>query len=95
MNKPWLAIGTLAAALAAQAQPSMSDGEVRKIDAQAGKLTLRHGGIRHLDMPPMTMVFRVRDPAWLKQVQPGDKVGFTAEMVGGQATVTSISTAAR
>jgi Cu/Ag efflux protein CusF len=71
----------------------MTEGEVRKIDKAAGKLTLKHGAIKHLDMEPMTMVFRVADPAMLDQVKPGDKVRFSAEKVGGLLTVTRIAPA--
>ena len=70
----------------------MSEGEVRKVDKDAGKITLRHGPIPSLDMPPMTMVFRTADPAMLDRVKAGDKVRFTADKVGGQYTVTSIET---
>ncbi len=77
----------------AQATPAvgaMSEGEVRKVDKEAGKITLRHGPIPNLDMPNMTMVFRVKDPAMLDRVKVGDKVSFAADMVGGQVTVTKI-----
>lgn len=67
-----------------------ADGEVRKVDREAGKITLRHGDIPSLEMPPMTMVFRVADPALLDKVKPGDKVRFTAEKIGGQYTLTQI-----
>ncbi len=77
-------------AQAAPAASAMSDGEVRKVDKDAGKITLRHGPIPNLDMPNMTMVFRVKDPAMLDQVKAGDKVRFTADMVGGQITVMKI-----
>lgn len=76
----------------APATGAMSDGEVRKIDKEQGRITLRHGEIRNLDMAPMTMVFRVKDPAMLDRVKEGDKVGFTADKVGGQFTVMSIET---
>jgi Cu(I)/Ag(I) efflux system protein CusF len=66
------------------------DGEVRKIDLEAGKVTLKHGEIKNLDMPAMQMAFRVSDPAWLKRLQVGDKVSFTADKVNGQFTVTAI-----
>ena len=65
----------------------MAEGEVRKIDKDAGKLTIRHGELKNLDMPPMTMVFRVKDPAMLEQLKVGDKIRFTADKVGGQFTV--------
>ena len=69
----------------------MSEGEVRKIDPAVGKLTLRHGHLRNLDMPGMTMVFRVKDPSWLEQVKVGDKVRFVAERVNGNLTVTALA----
>lgn len=83
------ALGISAAALA-QAGASLAQGEVRKVDRDAGKLTIKHGRIENLDMPPMTMVFRVKEPAMLDQVKKGDKVRFAAESIGGQLTVTNI-----
>ncbi|HMM85722.1 copper-binding protein [Azohydromonas sp.] len=71
----------------------MTDGEVRKIDKGAGKLTLRHGEIRNLDMPGMTMVFQVKEPALLDNVKVGDKVKFRAEKSGGSYVVTLIEPA--
>jgi Cu(I)/Ag(I) efflux system protein CusF len=68
----------------------MADAEVRRIDKAANKITLRHGEIKSLDMPPMTMVFQVKDAAMLDSVQPGDKVKFRAEKIGGAYTVTAI-----
>ena len=67
-----------------------TEGEVRRIDKANGKLTLRHGPIRNLDMPGMTMVFRVADPRWLDALHEGDKVRFSAENVGGALVVTAI-----
>lgn len=78
--------------MAAQAG-AMTDGEVRKVDKDARKVTLKHGEIKNLDMPPMTMVFRVKDPALLESVKAGDKVMFRAEKEGGQYVVTSIQPA--
>jgi Cu(I)/Ag(I) efflux system periplasmic protein CusF len=72
------------------ANESLAEGEVRKIDRDAKKITLKHGAIRNLDMPPMTMVFQVKDAALLKSVKPGDKVRFAAEKVAGAYTVTRI-----
>ena len=69
---------------------SMTDGEIRKVDKDTKKLTIKHGPIQNLDMPPMTMVFQVKDPAMLETVKAGDKVNFAAEKVGGQITVTRI-----
>jgi Cu(I)/Ag(I) efflux system protein CusF len=69
-------------------------GEVRKIDQSAGKITLRHGPIKKFDMDEgMTMVFRVKDPAMLKQVKVGDKVNFETDKVNGRFTVTKIEKA--
>ena len=75
------------------AQADMVDGQVTKIDAPAGKITLRHGPIKNLDMDAMTMVLRVQDPAMIKQVKVGDKVKFTAERVDGQITITKMQKA--
>lgn len=62
-----------------------------KIDESAGKITLKHGPIKKLDMDEgMTMVFRVQDPAVLKTVKVGDKVKFDADRVNGQITVTTL-----
>src|ERR1700682_3909581 len=77
------------------AQEAAGRGEVRKIDDGAGKITLKHGPIKSLDMDEngMTMVFRVQDPAMLKQVKVGDKVQFEADRVNGKITVTRIQKA--
>lgn len=70
----------------------MVDGEVKKLDKEGGKITLRHGELKHLGMPAMTMVFRAKDPAMLDQVQVGDKVRFVAEKVNGAITVVQLQT---
>jgi Cu(I)/Ag(I) efflux system periplasmic protein CusF len=76
------------------AQAPMVNGQVTKIDESAGKITLKHGPIKKLDMnEAMTMVFRVQDPAMLKQVKAGDKVRFDADRINGQFTVTKIEKA--
>jgi Cu(I)/Ag(I) efflux system protein CusF len=77
---------------AAVAAPQ-SDGEVRKVDAQQGKVTLKHGPLANLDMPAMTMVFKVADPKLLDGLKEGDKVKFTAERINGTITVTVIQPA--
>jgi Cu/Ag efflux protein CusF len=77
-----------------RAQAPMINGQVTKIDESAGKITLKHGPIKKLDMNEgMTMVFRVQDPAMLKQVKVGDTVRFDADRVNGQFTVTKIEKA--
>jgi Cu/Ag efflux protein CusF len=73
------------------AQQGMVDGEVTKVDESSGKITIKHGPIKKLNMDEgMTMVFKASDPAMLKQVKPGDKIKFDADNVNGQFTVTKI-----
>jgi len=89
-----VAAAALAALLAATAALAQSaDGEVRKIDRAQGKLTLRHGEIAHLQMPPMTMVFRVADPKLLDGLSVGARVRFDADKVDGQYVVLRIAPA--
>ena len=78
------------AAPAPAASASMAEGEVRKIDKVAAKITLRHGEIPSLSMSPMTMVFQVKDKGMLDKVKVGDKVRFAAENAGGALTITAI-----
>jgi Cu/Ag efflux protein CusF len=78
------------AAPAAAAEAPQSEGVVRKVDAAAGKITLRHGPIANLDMPPMTMVFRVAPPTLLEGLKAGDKIRFSAEKIDGAYTVTAV-----
>jgi Cu/Ag efflux protein CusF len=87
-----MAIAYPAAALA-QASAPLTDGEIRKVNKDAQKITIKHGEIKNLDMPAMTMVFRVKDPAMLEQVKPGDKVRFEAQELGGALTITKIEPA--
>ena len=68
----------------------MTDGEVRKVDKGAGKVTIKHGPLQNLDMPPMTMVFRVKDPVMLDQLKEGDKIKFAADRINGALTVTEV-----
>ena len=68
----------------------MTDGEIRKVDMDTKKLTIKHGNIKNLDMPGMTMVFQVKDPAMLDKVKAGDKVKVTADRVNSAFTVLSI-----
>ena len=74
----------------ATASAELTDGEVKKIDKDSGKITLRHGELKNLNMAAMTMVFRVKDPAMLEQVQVGSKVRFAADRVGGAITIVQL-----
>lgn len=80
-----------AATFAADLPPA--EGEVRRVNPAGQEITLRHGDIKNLDMPPMTMVFKVKDAALLTKVKTGDKVRFTADKVNGAYTVLSIEPA--
>ena len=82
-----------AASMAASASADMADGEVRKVDKENKKITLKHGVIKGLDMPGMTMVFGVKDAAVLDTVKVGDKVKFKAEQTGTTIVVTEIQPA--
>ena len=75
---------------ASQAADSLSEGEVRRVDKDAMKITIKHGPLVNLDMPPMTMVFQVKDPALLDKVKPGDKIRFRAEKENSTYLVTRI-----
>ncbi|PKO69226.1 MAG: RND transporter [Betaproteobacteria bacterium HGW-Betaproteobacteria-16] len=76
----------------AEALP-FAEAEVRRIDTAANKVSLKHGEIKNLEMPPMTMVFQVSDPALLGKIKVGDKVRFTATQVNGAYTVMSLEPA--
>ncbi len=73
--------------------PSMTEGEVKKVDIEAGKVTIKHGEIKHMDMPGMTMVFTAKDKNLLGKVKPGDKVKFMVVNEGGKMVVTDIQPA--
>lgn len=77
----------------APAKAELADGEVKKIDNATGKITLRHGELKNLRMPGMTMAFRVQDAAMLEQVKVGDKVRFAADRVNGAITVVQLEKA--
>ena len=72
------------------ASTDVAQGEVRKIDKEAKKITIKHGEIKNLDMPPMTMVFQIKDAALLEKVKPGDKIQFRAAKQDGNYVVTEI-----
>ena len=75
------------------AADDMTEGEVRKVDLENKKITIKHGVIKNLDMPGMTMVFQVKDPAMLDRVKAGDKVKFKAEKAATGIVVTEIQMA--
>ena len=91
--KHYLASLLLTITATAMAAMPIVDGEVRKVDVAAKKITLKHGEIKNLDMPPMTMVFQVKDAAMLEKVKPGDKVQFTVDNVNGAMTVLTLEPA--
>jgi len=81
-------------AAVASAPADMTEGEIRKVDKDAKKITIKHGEIRNLDMPPMTMVFQVKDAGLLTKFKPGDQVRFTVEKTAaGALLVTAIQSA--
>jgi Cu(I)/Ag(I) efflux system periplasmic protein CusF len=83
----------LVAASSHQRDGRLIEGEVRKVDKDAKKLTIRHGPIANLEMPAMTMVYQVKGPALLGQVKSGDRIRFAAEKSGAQYTVTRLESA--
>ncbi|RST50996.1 copper-binding protein [Variovorax sp. MHTC-1] len=90
------ALAAIVAAFAFSGSASAGDlaeGEVRKVDKEGKKLTLKHGPLKNLDMPSMTMVFQVKEDALLDKVQAGDKVRFQAEKIDGKFTVTRLEAA--
>ena len=80
-------------AASAPAEAKLAEGTVKKIDKSVGRLTIAHGPLDSLGMPPMTMVFRAAGPGLLDQVKVGDKIRFAAENVGGALTVTALESA--
>ena len=69
---------------------AMTAGEVKKVDKDAGKVTLKHGPIKNLDMPGMTMIFRVKDAVMLDQLKEGDKINFAADKINGAFTLMQV-----
>jgi len=72
---------------------ALTDGEVKKVDKDTGKLTVQHGPLTNLNMPGMTMAFKVQDPAMLDQVKAGDKIRLRVERINGAFTVTKLEAA--
>jgi Cu(I)/Ag(I) efflux system protein CusF len=96
MNRPLAALAPVALALAACAFGAAAfaqatiDGEVKKVDRPAGRLTLKHAEIKQFDMPAMTGAYKVAQPAMLDRVQPGDRVHFSLDRVDNQYTITKL-----
>lgn len=67
----------------AQAETARGEGEVRKVDKGAGKITIKHGPLDGINMPAMTMVFRPKDPSMLDSLKEGDQIRFTTSRQGG------------
>lgn len=91
----WLAVAAMLAltsvySTSAVAQEASASGEVRRVDAAAGKITIKHGAISALELPAMILVYRI-PPALLADIKPGDKVTFIAKREGGHYVVTKIS----
>jgi len=74
-------------AQASTAEMQMVDGQVKKVDKAAGKVTLSHGPLANLNMPAMTLVFKVSNATWLDQMKTGDKIRFMADNINGAITV--------
>jgi Cu/Ag efflux protein CusF len=94
MKKRWLiataaVVATLAAGVAF-AQSATISGEVRRVDKEGGKVTLKHGGISEMKLSAMTMVFHVKDPAMLDRMKAGEKVRVDVAKVDGQYTITAL-----
>ena len=95
MKKTIISVAAVLLNLSAFAQAVLptAEAEIRKIDLENKKITLKHSDIKNLDMPAMTMVFAVKDPTMLDAVKAGDKVTFTADKVGSTFTVISLEKA--
>lgn len=87
-----LALAGLLVPFAISAADDLSEGTVKKIDATTQRVTLAHGPIANIGMPPMTMMFKVKDAAMLKSVKEGDKIRFRVEEIGGNYTIVRIET---
>jgi Cu/Ag efflux protein CusF len=90
MNKLLALVAATLVSVTAFAQSASADGEVTKIDRPGARISIKHGGLKALDMPPMTLAFKVADPKMLDAVTVGDKVRFSAEKLSGSYTLTTI-----
>lgn len=82
--------GSASAPAAVESEARLAEGTVKEIDKSAGKLTIAHGPLESLGMPPMTMAFRAAEPGLLDQVKVGDRIRFAVEKVRGVLTVTAV-----
>ena len=95
MKKRWLiataaAVAATLAAGVAFAQAATISGEVRRVDKEGGKVTLKHDGISEMKLSAMTMVFHVKDPAILDRMKAGEKVRVDVSKIDGQYTITAL-----
>lgn len=90
---PMMTMGDAKKETAMAAPSDMTEGEIRKVDMDTKKITIKHGELKNLEMPGMTMVFQVKDPALLEKAKVGEKVRFKAEKAGGAMVVTDIQPA--
>ena len=81
------AMAAVPAATAPDKAAAMTDGIVKRVDKTAQRVTISHEALLNLDMPKMTMAFRVRDPKWLDAIKEGDRIRFVAENANGALTV--------
>lgn len=88
-----IAMTLVLALCATTALAQLAEGEIRKVDKEAKKITIKHGPVPSIEMPPMTMVFQVKDASLLERVKAGDKVRFDARKIDGQYFVTRIEPA--
>ncbi|KUY89161.1 MULTISPECIES: copper-binding protein [unclassified Burkholderia] len=80
----------MSAGAAAESNAVLTDAEVKKIDLASGKITLKHGALENVGMPPMTMAFKAKDAAMLAEVHAGDKVKVRVENVNGTLTIVKL-----
>jgi len=90
---PFLALTGLLLSLAAHAGAELAEGAIRKVDTEAQRLRIAHGPIAHLNMPPMTMAFKVKEAAMLQGLKEGDKVRFRVEKIDGAYVIVRIEAA--
>lgn len=81
---------SFAATPASQASSALSEGVIKRVDKPSGRLTIAHGPLANLNMPAMTMVFKVKDATWLDKLSAGDKIRFLAEELGGTLVITTL-----